>query len=87
MKSYTDMPHSIQVMLEEYCRQDPHGLRPSTLYSNIAGTLETNSVTVTAVLFDVSVSLVWMIKEEVGKMNAVKKEQRGLTKNPPPYII
>ena len=67
MQLYSDASPSIQIMLEEYCRQDPHGLRPSTLYNNIVGTLETNSVTVTAVLFDVSVSLVWMIKDEVSK--------------------
>jgi len=83
MQLYRDASPSIQIMLEEYCRQDPHGLRPSTLYSNIAGTLETNSVTVTAVLFDVSVSLVWMIKDEVSK----KSLSTGLTKQEPPYII
>ena len=83
MKSYNEASPSIQVMLEEYCRLDPHGLRPSTLYSNIVGTLETNSVTVTAVLFDVSVSLVWMIKDEVSK----KSSSMSLTKQEPPYII
>jgi hypothetical protein len=67
MKLYSETSPSIQVMLEEYCRQDSYGLRPSTLYNNIAGTLETNSVPVTAVLFDVSVSLVWMIKDQLTK--------------------
>lgn len=76
MKSYNEVSPSIQVMLEEYCRQDPHGLRPSTLYSNIAGTLETNSVTVTAVLFDVSVSLVWMIKDDMAKKKAEGLDKR-----------
>lgn len=76
MKSYNEVSPSIQIMLEEYCRQDPHGLRPSTLYSNIAGTLETNSVAVTAVLFDVSVSLVWMIKDAMEKKKAEGIDKR-----------
>ena len=76
MKSYNEVSPSIQIMLEEYCRQDPHGLRPSTLYSNIAGTLETNSVAVTAVLFDVSVSLVWMIKDDMEKKKAEGLDKR-----------
>lgn len=76
MKSYNEVSPSIQIMLEEYCRQDPHGLRPSTLYSNIAGTLETNSVAVTAVLFDVSVSLVWMIKDAMEKKKAEGLDKR-----------
>ncbi len=65
--SYKEAPHSIQVLLEDYCRQDPYGLKPSTLYSNIVGTLETNSVPITAVLFEVSESLVWMIKDHAAK--------------------
>lgn len=73
MKSYKSIPYSIQVLLEDYCRCDEHGLRPSTLYNNIAGTLETNSVPVTAVLYDVSVSLVWMIKEEISKQTPEKR--------------
>lgn len=76
MKSYNEVSPSIQIMLEEYCRQDPHGLRPSTLYSNIAGTLETNSVAVAAVLFDVSVSLVWMIKDAMEKKKAEGIDKR-----------
>jgi hypothetical protein len=67
MKQYNEMSRSIQLMLEDYCRQDAYGLRPSSLYSNIAGTLLTNSVPVTAALFDVSVSLVWLIKDEMEK--------------------
>ena len=76
MKSYNEASPSIQVMLEEYCRLDPHGLRPSTLYSNIAGTLETNSVAVTAVLFDASISLVWMIKDDMEKKKAEGLDKR-----------
>ena len=67
MKPYHSMSPSIQVMLEEYCRSDPYGLKPSTLYNNIVGTLETNSVPVTSALFEVSVSLVWMIRDELEK--------------------
>lgn len=64
MKDYKDLPLGIQTMLEGYCFNDKHGLQPSTLYNNIIGTLKTVSVSDTAKIFAVSMSLLEMIKKE-----------------------
>ncbi len=80
--TYRELPQSVQVMLEDYCRIEGHGLRPSVLYQNIVETLQTNSVAVTAVLYELSISLVWMIRE-----SSEKNPSKGLTSESRPYII
>lgn len=62
--TYNSTTHAIQVMLEAYCRHDNHIVQPHELYNAIVKSLETSSVVVTAVIFDISISLVWMIKDE-----------------------
>lgn len=62
MKEFHEMPMSIQTMIEGYAINDPYGLKPSTLYRNIANS--TGPAEQVAKIFEVSLSLVEMIREE-----------------------
>ena len=64
MKEYKDVSPAIQVMIENYCQEDEYGLQPSTLYRNIANSLESGRVDKVAEIFEVSISLCEMIQEE-----------------------
>jgi len=64
MKKFNEVSPSIQVMVEGYAINDPYGLQPSTLYKNIAGSLQTSTPEKVAKIFEVSVSLCEMIQKE-----------------------
>lgn len=62
MKEFNELPMGIQTMIEGYAINDPYGLKPSTLYKNIAGS--TGPAEQVAKIFEVSLSLVEMIREQ-----------------------
>lgn len=64
MKPFEELDSDVQSLIEQYCKEDPHGLSPKTLYKNIVGTVQTVSVSDTAKIFEVSQSLVQKIKTE-----------------------
>jgi len=64
MKPYEETTPAIQLLLENYCQQDPHGLSPKSLYINITKSLQTSRVDKVAELFNVSLSLCELIQEE-----------------------
>lgn len=63
MKSWNELSPSIQVLVEGYAIQDHYGLQPSTLYKNIAESLQTSEPQSVATVFEVSISLCEMIQE------------------------
>jgi hypothetical protein len=63
MKPYNQLSQGIQVMLEGYVASDPYGLKPSTLYKNIAGSLHSSSPEQVAKIFEVSETLCEMIQK------------------------
>ena len=65
MQLYHQMPRGIQVMLENQCREAGYSTSPNNLFEVITNTLKKHSPHVTSELLDISVSLVWMIKDEV----------------------
>lgn len=64
MKEFHEVSPSIQVMVEGYSMNDPHGLQPSTLYKNIVGSLKSSTPKKVAEIFAVSISLCEMIEKE-----------------------
>lgn len=65
MKEFTELPPSIQLMLEDAVQGDPYGLSPVTLYRNIVGSLAAGtSLEHVAQNMEVSLSLVQMILDE-----------------------
>lgn len=65
MKSYSELSNSIQILLEDHCRNNRFENNPSELYSGIVETVKHASPSLTAKTFNISVSLVEMIKSEV----------------------
>lgn len=61
--NYRDIPESIQVMVEQHCADMNFSITPHKLVSEIEEMLERFSVPVVAILFEISPSLVWAIRD------------------------
>lgn len=61
---YDDLPHSIQILLENNCSKEPMVMNPRIFYSAVVGLLKKNPPIIVARQFDISISLVEMIEEK-----------------------
>jgi hypothetical protein len=64
MKPYNKLRHVTKSLLEEAVRADELSLKPDSLYKNIMKTLEVSNSKVTAKIFGVSESLIYLIQED-----------------------
>jgi hypothetical protein len=61
MKPYDELDPRLQTWIQSICDEDQYGLRPQTLYNNIA--LSTGDEKTLASLFEVPLGLIRKIKE------------------------
>ena len=68
MKAYAELPNSIQLMIEDAVSTDNYGLQPTTLYKNVVGSLKSSSPEQVSKIFEISLTLCEMIKNENGEI-------------------
>jgi len=65
MKTFNELPQTIQSLLRDIAETDPYGLQPETLYKNIAGSLQGTPNTQVSKIFEVPFFLVTMIEKQL----------------------
>lgn len=65
MKTYSKLRHVTQLLIEDICQENGCEQLPSTLYKEIATTLDIASVPATAKIYGISESTVYLIKQDL----------------------